>query len=92
MQRRAFIKRSFGLIALGGLSAAAIAVASNDKVKRYEVIAGRCEGCGRCLKACHEHALSSNKAGKAVIDPKKCKGCGDCARYCKNMAIVEKFR
>jgi MinD superfamily P-loop ATPase len=92
MDRRVFFKRSLGFIALGGISLSALANASNDKVKKYMVITGRCEGCGRCLKSCHEHALSADKNGKAVIDPKKCKGCGDCTRYCKNMAIVEKYR
>jgi ferredoxin len=88
MNRRQFILKSAGFVVFGGLALTGLGQEKPAEEKKYCVIAQRCDGCGRCFRACREGALSV-KDGKAVIDPKKCKGCGDCTRFCRRMAIVE---
>lgn len=54
-----------------------------------------CVGCGSCISACHQGAISlveesrsEGKRGiKAVIDEKKCIMCGYCAEKCPRFAI-----
>lgn len=45
-----------------------------------------CEGCGRCVERCGQHALSL-KDGKAVVDSGKCLLCGYCGSVCPQFAI-----
>jgi aryl-alcohol dehydrogenase-like predicted oxidoreductase len=45
-----------------------------------------CEGCGICVKACPNNALSL-KNGKAVVDHKLCFLCGYCSPVCSEFAI-----
>ena len=45
----------------------------------------RCTGCGICIDACPEEAISVENI--AVIDTIKCTGCGSCADECPNEAI-----
>lgn len=47
---------------------------------------GKCTGCGLCLDACPQHALSMDD-GALVIDVDRCKGCGTCVRYCPTGAL-----
>lgn len=42
----------------------------------------KCFGCGLCVKACREGALSMVD-GKVVIDKDKCKNCGRCVKACR---------
>lgn len=49
-------------------------------------IAEWCEGCGRCVQACGQGALSLVE-GKAVVQPELCILCGYCSRYCRHMCL-----
>jgi len=49
-------------------------------------IARSCKGCGTCVKACPNNALSL-KNGKAVVDHKLCILCGYCNPACPEFAI-----
>jgi len=88
MDRRSFLFRGAGLILFGSISAIGFSAIRQDKNTRYKVIPQRCNGCGHCLRACRDKAISPVN-NKAVIDKNKCKGCGDCTRFCRFMAIVE---
>lgn len=48
-----------------------------------------CIGCGRCVKACGESALSFGKEG-IEIDRSICTGCGACVRACCTGAMYTK--
>ncbi len=88
MDRREFIRRGTGLLILGGISLTGFSGEPVEKAKVYAVVAKRCDGCGRCIKACRYGALTL-KNDKAHIDAAKCTGCGDCTRFCRRVAIVE---
>ena len=45
-----------------------------------------CEGCGRCVKRCGQHAISLVN-GMAQVDQAKCVFCGYCARVCPQFCI-----
>jgi len=49
-------------------------------------ISSFCKGCGTCVKACPNNALSL-KNGKAVVDHKLCILCGYCNPVCPEFAI-----
>jgi ferredoxin len=53
------------------------------------VDAAACKGCGKCAAVCPVDALamSSPKAGKAVLDETICLGCGLCVRVCQSKAV-----
>lgn len=57
-----------------------------DSVQRRLLIQDWCEGCGRCVSACRNHALSL-KDGRAAVDHSKCALCGYCARACPQFNI-----
>ena len=49
----------------------------------------KCNGCGRCVSACHERAIELNAQGKAVlIKEDYCDGLGDCLPACPMDAIT----
>lgn len=49
----------------------------------------KCNGCGLCIKACHEQAIVLNKDGKAeLIKEDYCDGLGDCLSACPMDAIT----
>jgi len=50
------------------------------------IILSFCKGCGTCVKACPNNALSL-KNGKAVVDQKLCILCGYCNPVCPEFAI-----
>lgn len=47
----------------------------------------KCLGCGACLAACPNGALSAGEHG-VQIDREKCRGCGTCADQCFSGALV----
>lgn len=46
-----------------------------------------CIGCGRCLKACPNDALSQSADGLIIINRKRCQGCGGCTEACPTNAM-----
>ena len=50
------------------------------------VLQERCAGCGRCIEACLEQALSLRST--AAVDPSRCAGCGRCLAECPNEALL----
>ncbi|MCQ1529783.1 aldo/keto reductase [Lutispora saccharofermentans] len=60
--------------------------ASIGKKERKLLIDFWCEGCGSCVSACKQGALSLN-GKRAVVNPEKCILCGYCSRYCKEFCI-----
>ena len=47
----------------------------------------KCLGCGACLAACPNGALSAGEKG-VQVDREKCRGCGTCADQCFSGALV----
>ncbi|MBO4563211.1 MAG: aldo/keto reductase [Clostridia bacterium] len=56
------------------------------RVRRRMLIQEWCQGCGTCVDACRNHAISMVD-GIARIDYSKCATCGYCARACPNFNI-----
>lgn len=56
------------------------------QTKRQLLVQEWCQGCGVCVEACHNHALSIVD-GRAVVDPDKCALCSYCARVCPQFTI-----
>ena len=54
--------------------------------KRKLLIDFWCIGCGACVKACSQGAVSIVD-GKAKVDDSKCVLCGYCSSYCKEFCI-----
>jgi anaerobic sulfite reductase subunit C len=53
---------------------------------RVEVDASHCTGCLKCVKACHEDAITVTDR-VPVVDHARCLGCGDCVRVCPSEAL-----
>jgi len=47
----------------------------------------RCTGCGACVKACPEEAISGEKKQRHRIDQDRCSRCGSCRSVCKFDAV-----
>jgi ferredoxin len=45
----------------------------------------KCTGCGICVDACPQEAISLNDVAR--IDPEKCTDCGTCVEECPNGAL-----
>lgn len=69
----------------------------NQKINQTELIkeefarkrlfvSGFCKGCGTCIKACPNQALSLQE-GRAVIDYSRCLTCGYCVPHCPSFAM-----
>ena len=48
---------------------------------------GRCDGCGLCVKACHEGAMAMVDGKAELVKPDLCDGLGDCLPACPQNAI-----
>ncbi len=46
-----------------------------------------CTGCGACVKACPEQAITGEKKQRHVIDQDRCSRCGACKSICKFEAV-----
>ncbi|TLM97343.1 hypothetical protein FDZ71_18685, partial [bacterium] len=51
-----------------------------------DLVPERCDECGRCERACPEHAIKARRAYIAV-DWERCDGCGECVDACDRDAI-----
>ncbi|NLS44980.1 MAG: 4Fe-4S binding protein [Firmicutes bacterium] len=56
------------------------------KGKRLKIVKSLCTGCGNCIDACPNQALSLIE-GKSSVDRNKCILCGYCTPYCPEFAI-----
>jgi NADH:ubiquinone oxidoreductase subunit F (NADH-binding)/(2Fe-2S) ferredoxin/NAD-dependent dihydropyrimidine dehydrogenase PreA subunit len=54
----------------------------------YRVVADKCTGCQRCVRACPVHAISGPRSQPHNLDPTKCIKCGACYEVCRFDAIA----
>jgi Pyruvate/2-oxoacid:ferredoxin oxidoreductase delta subunit len=54
----------------------------------YSIDPEKCTGCGACLKACPEEAITGEKKETHRITTEKCVKCGICLDVCKFDAVV----
>ena len=54
----------------------------------YRVVAEKCTGCQRCVKACPVQAIAGPRSQPHNLDPAKCIKCGACYEVCKFDAIA----
>lgn len=69
----------------GGKPDEALSKRLADRTKRLH-IDDWCEGCGKCVAACQNRALTI-KDNKAVVNPDKCVLCGYCSAHCSQFCI-----
>jgi ferredoxin len=55
--------------------------------KKVIVVGSLCKGCGTCMTACPNNAISFGGNNKAGIDEEKCLTCGYCTPVCPEFAI-----
>ncbi len=64
-----------------------------DIMQKLKLNVERCKGCGYCVDACKQRALSQpgklNKKGYSIVvaDEEKCIQCGMCYRMCPDCVI-----
>jgi len=55
--------------------------------KTIRIDESKCDGCGLCVKACHEGALALVDGKAKLVRPNFCDGIGDCLPACPREAI-----
>jgi ferredoxin len=55
--------------------------------RRITVMRNFCKGCGACLDACTNEAITLDAEGKATVDESRCILCGYCAAACPDFII-----
>jgi len=56
----------------------------------YRIVPELCTGCGKCLRACPNEAITGEKKRPHVIEPGKCIACGICYEQCAFDAVERK--
>jgi NAD-dependent dihydropyrimidine dehydrogenase PreA subunit len=59
-----------------------------EKLMMFYVDSSKCKGCGLCVEACPQQAISM-KGEVAFVNQDLCAGCGTCREICNNNAIYE---
>lgn len=54
----------------------------------YHILADKCNGCGECIDACEDEAISGKDRFVHIIDQQECIQCGACMEVCEEDAIV----
>jgi NADH:ubiquinone oxidoreductase subunit F (NADH-binding)/Fe-S-cluster-containing hydrogenase component 2 len=62
------------------------------KITSFQIVVDKCPGCGLCIKACPEEAITGEKKQPHVIDQTKCLRCGACFEACNLGAIITTSR
>jgi NAD-dependent dihydropyrimidine dehydrogenase PreA subunit len=57
---------------------------------QYSINSEECTGCGACVKACPENAITGKKKEPRMINQELCIKCGACYDVCKFDAITKK--
>jgi NAD-dependent dihydropyrimidine dehydrogenase PreA subunit len=62
---------------------------SRESIPWYPTVsAGRCDGCGACIRFCPKGVFGKQTDGVEVVEPYRCQvGCNACAQLCKPGAI-----
>ncbi|MCL6447357.1 MAG: ATP-binding protein [Armatimonadetes bacterium] len=57
--------------------------------KKANILADRCNGCGKCFEVCRFGAVVRQEGRRPVylIDPIACEGCGVCSYFCPEKAV-----
>ena len=56
---------------------------------RFSISAEKCNGCGACVKACTQGAITGSKKKPHQLDQALCIKCGMCYEVCKQDAVIK---